>query len=115
NFVSITLIETLFRFFLVFFSIIIMTVLVTGYSASFSLFKNKYAAIYDFGISPGAMLAFWFVGLLNSIFFYLIDISYLSSNVYKHGSISIHILGIIILGLTFLFIMMGYNRIKNLI
>ncbi len=115
NFVSITLIETLFRFFLVFFSIIIMTVLVTGYSASFSLFKNKYAAIYDFGISPGALIVFWIISLLNSIFFYLIDILYLSSNVYKHSSLFIYIPGIVILGLPILFIMMGYNRIKKLI
>jgi hypothetical protein len=53
--------------------VVVSSLLVTWYSATFAEFDGGHLGSRNFGIHPGAMVMFWGVGALESFFFYNLD------------------------------------------
>ncbi len=114
NFNSFYVAEIIIRLVFVLLSILSITLLVTGYSASFCIFKHKYSNINDIGISPLPMIIFWIISFINPIFFYLLDVFYLDSGNSIYIMFFLNFLGISLFTLITIFMILGRNRIKNL-
>ncbi len=88
-------------------------IIVIFYSASFAKFKSDNMDTSDSGINPVAMIFFWGMGLMLSLFFYKLDLAIIDGVTNTISLLILFLIGVIILICTPLFWYLGKRRIRN--
>ena len=110
---NIMILNNFYRIIILILNMIFCAFLVTFYSASFAKFKSDNIENSDIGLNPVAMISFWGVGLLYSLFFYKLDLAIINGATDNISLLILFLMGIIILIFTPLCWYLGKRKIKN--
>ncbi len=110
---DLALLETVWRLPLLLLNVILASIFVTWYSATFAEFSTDRFKKQDFGIHPVAMLVFWGFGMLVSLFFYKLDLALPAHEVDEMTILLIVAMGVVLAASTAIFRFLGIRRIKR--
>ena len=110
---DLVLLETVWRLPLLLLNVILVSILVTWYSATFAEFSRDRFKKHDFSIHPAAMLVFWGFGMLVSLFFYKLDLALPAHEVDEMTILLIVAMGVVLAASTAIFRFLGIRRIKR--
>lgn len=110
---GVALLEAVWRLPLLLLNVMVSSILVTWYSATFAEFSSDSLKKHSFGIHPAAMLVFWGFGMLVSFFFYKLDLALLAHKVGEMTIFLLVLMGIVLVVSTAVFRFLGIRRIKR--
>jgi hypothetical protein len=110
---DLTLLGAVWRLPLLLLNVIVSSLLVTWYSATFAEFDSDSLRNHDIGINPVAMLIFWGFSILVSLYFYKLDSALLAHRIDNTAIFLIVIIGAFLVVSMAVFRFFGIRRIKQ--
>jgi hypothetical protein len=108
-----TLLETIVRLALMGLTLVVLSGLVTSYSAAFAEFSRDHIEKFKFSIHPLAMLLFWGFSSLVSLFFYKMDLAALGNKSDDQSIVILVVSGLVLITSTVVFWFLGVRRIRH--